>query len=289
MKSFNRPFQRISINEMENYIDENGRIDSRVDVCGFFLCKKGWVKVNLDEKTYILHSGDMYLYAPATFVNILKWSPDLEGIVFKANLDFILPLIEKAVSMKNILAVRDKPCITLLEEQQKRVEEMSNMLEQREENLEKIQEDKPEKSILKRQLECLGEAFFNELLYDYFVNQSIEAETLDTKERIFQTFIVSLQKNYRKEREVSFYANELCLTPRYFSSVIKEKSGQSALHWIVNMVISNAKQMLAHSDTSIKEISSELHFPSQSFFGKYFKQYTNLSPSKYRKEFRNKK
>lgn len=286
MKSTYSPFQKISINEMEAYIDANGSLESRIAVCGFFLCKKGWVRVSLDEQTYFLHAGDMYLYAPSTFVNVLEWSNDLEGIVFKSDLDFILPLIEKAVSMKSMLVVRDKPCITLQPYQQERIEELANLLEKRENEVKNMSENTPGRNILKRQSECLAEAFFNELIYDYFVNQSIEPQVQDSKEKIFQTFLVSLHKNYRREREVAFYAEELCLTPRYFSAVVKEKSGHSALHWIINMVISNAKQMLAHSDVSIKEIAIAFNFPSQSFFGKYFKQYTSLSPSKYRKKYR---
>ncbi len=286
MKRINCPFEKISINEMESYLDANGRLDSRVAACGFFLCKRGWVKVCLDEQTYVVRAGDMYLYVPSTFVNVIEWSSDLEGIVFKSDLDFILPLIEKAVSMKSVLIVRDKPCISLLPEQQARVEEMASLLERREIEVKGMDENAPGRNIMKRQVECLAEAFFNELLYDYFINHPIETQVQDTKERIFQTFMVSLHKNYRREREVSFYADQQCLTPRYFSSVIKEKSGKSALHWIVSMVISNAKQMLSHSDASIKEISAELNFPSQSFFGKYFKQYTSKSPSRYRHEYR---
>lgn len=228
----------------------------------------------------------MYLYAPSTFVNVIEWSEKLEGIVFTSDLDFILPLIEKAISIKSILVVRNKPCISLLPEQQKRLEEMADLLERRKRELNELDENRPGSNILKRQVECLTEAFFNELIYDYFINQSIEPEAQDSKERIFQSFIISLQKNYKRQREVAFYADQLCLTPRYFSSVVKDKSGQSALHWIINMVISNAKQRLAHSDASIKEIATELNFPTQSFFGKYFKQYTSLSPSQYRKEFR---
>ena len=73
------------------------------------------------------------------------------------------------------------------------------------------------------------------------------------------------------------------ITPRYFSTIIKEKSGNSALQWIVQMVITEAKQLLEGSDLSIKEIADQLNFPTQSFFGKYFKQYVGISPKEYRK------
>ncbi len=84
------------------------------------------------------------------------------------------------------------------------------------------------------------------------------------------------------EREVTYYAQEQYLTPRYFSAIIKEKSGISALQWIIRMVIADAKQILRSSDLSIKEIASELNFSTQSFFGKYFKQYVGISPTEYR-------
>ena len=70
-----------------------------------------------------------------------------------------------------------------------------------------------------------------------------------------------------------------------FSSVIKEKSGSSALQWIIQNVITEAKYLLDNTDLSIKEIATKLNFPTQSFFGKYFKQYVGISP----KEYRNKK
>ena len=69
---------------------------------------------------------------------------------------------------------------------------------------------------------------------------------------------------------------------RYFSAVIKEKSGSTALQWIVQMVITEAKQLLENSDLTIKEIATKLNFPTQSFFGKYFKQYVGVSPKEYR-------
>lgn len=70
--------------------------------------------------------------------------------------------------------------------------------------------------------------------------------------------------------------------PRYFSSVIKEKSGSSALQWIIQNVITEAKYLLDNTDLSIKEIATKLNFPTQSFFGKYFKQYVGISPKEYR-------
>ena len=102
------------------------------------------------------------------------------------------------------------------------------------------------------------------------------------KDLIFHRFLLSLFQHFRQEREVAFYAELQHLSPRYFSSIIKEKSGSNALQWIVQMVIAESKLMLETSELSIKEISVRLNFPTQSFFGKYFKQYTGFSPKEFR-------
>ena len=93
---------------------------------------------------------------------------------------------------------------------------------------------------------------------------------------------IKVPGNWEVQGHVSFYARMQHITPRYFSAIIKEKTGDSALQWIVRMVITEAKQLLEESDLSIKEIADQLNFPTQSFFGKYFKQYVGVSPKEYR-------
>ncbi|MDR2805936.1 MAG: helix-turn-helix domain-containing protein [Dysgonamonadaceae bacterium] len=78
------------------------------------------------------------------------------------------------------------------------------------------------------------------------------------------------------------YASKLCLTPKYFSKIIKDNSGISASEWIDNYIILEAKALLKSTNITILQISDELNFPSQSFFGKYFKRVTGMSPKSYR-------
>ena len=83
--------------------------------------------------------------------------------------------------------------------------------------------------------------------------------------------MITLYRYYRQERDVTFYADKQCLSARYFSSVIKEKSGSSALQWIIQNVITEAKYLLDNTDLSIKEIATKLNFPTQSFFGNCYR------------------
>ncbi|MBQ2728616.1 MAG: AraC family transcriptional regulator [Alistipes sp.] len=101
-------------------------------------------------------------------------------------------------------------------------------------------------------------------------------------EVIFDEFMLLLEKHCRRERNVGFYAKLLNLTPKYFSTAIKEVSGKTAARWIDEAVILEAKTLLKYSGMSIQEIAYELNFSTQSFFGKYFKQHTGDSPSRYK-------
>ena len=89
---------------------------------------------------------------------------------------------------------------------------------------------------------------------------------------------------HTSERNMAFYADKLCLTPKYLSKLVKSVSGRSAPDWIDAFVILEAKNMLKYSDLSIKEIVCKLNFPNQSVFYKFFKSHAGKTPSQYRNE-----
>ena len=102
------------------------------------------------------------------------------------------------------------------------------------------------------------------------------------KNGIVERFMALVQENYRTERLIGFYANKLCITPKYLSKIVKENTGRSAGEWIESYVILEAQAMLQSSDMTIQQIATSLNFPNQSFFGKYFKRATGDSPKQYR-------
>ncbi len=96
-------------------------------------------------------------------------------------------------------------------------------------------------------------------------------------------FLELVKENFRKERQLKFYADELCITPRYLSRVVKESSGSSAADWIERYVVLEARALLKSTNMNIQQISDSLNFPSQTFFGKYFKRRVGMSPKEYRR------
>lgn len=100
--------------------------------------------------------------------------------------------------------------------------------------------------------------------------------------QLFNKFMALVKLYHTYARGVKFYAGKLCLTPNYLSGAIKEYTGKTAAEWVDEYVILEAKIMLKDSSLSIQEISYKLNFPSQSAFGKYFRQQVGVSPKQYR-------
>lgn len=99
---------------------------------------------------------------------------------------------------------------------------------------------------------------------------------------IFNRFIQLVNSHVRQEHKMGYYANRMCLTQRYLGSVVREVSGASAKEWIDRALVTEAKVVLKHSDKSVAQIAEDLHFPSPSFFSKYFRRLTGLTPAEYR-------
>ena len=112
--------------------------------------------------------------------------------------------------------------------------------------------------------------------------QEEAAKPLKREEILFKEFIRLVSEHHRKERRVDFYAERLFLSPKHFSTVIKKVSGKTAGQWIDEYVILEAKTLLKYSAMSIQEIAYYMSFPNPSFFGKYFRHHTGMSPSEYK-------
>lgn len=122
-----------------------------------------------------------------------------------------------------------------------------------------------------------------DIMYHYLAEHPEEQNNSHNRaEEYFKQFTHLLGEHFREERSVGFYARQLCITPKYLTTLIKRISGQSVSEWIDNYVIQEAKTLLKYSTMSIQEIAYYLNFPNQSFFGSYFKRNTGMSPSQYK-------
>lgn len=114
-------------------------------------------------------------------------------------------------------------------------------------------------------------------------NRDAKAAPVLHGEKLLFDFLDSLHANYRRQRRVSFYADELSLTPRHLTTVIRQVSGRTVSQWIEEYTVLEAQILLRNSPMTIKEIAYELGFNDQSLFSKYFSRVAGISPEKYRR------
>lgn len=102
------------------------------------------------------------------------------------------------------------------------------------------------------------------------------------QDEIVARFLECVHENYREHRELSFYADKLRLSLKYMSHVIHGQTRRHPSQWIKDYVILDAKTMLRSGHYTVQQVAEELHFPNQSFFGKYFKEAVGVSPKKWK-------
>lgn len=107
-------------------------------------------------------------------------------------------------------------------------------------------------------------------------SRSMSRETV-----LFRDFMKLVYTHYTEHREVAFYAEKMCITPKYLSVVVSKASHRTPSEWIRDYVILDAKAMILSGNYTIQQISDLLHFANPSFFGKYFKDAVGCAPGKF--------
>lgn len=145
----------------------------------------------------------------------------------------------------------------------------------------KREHKRPNFTMKEHAIRALLVAYYSQLHTFLENNQEINHYKNTRQEQIFKQFLNLLDTNYTHNRTVSFYAKELNITPKYLSSTTIAFTGISASKIIDDFVVFQIKQQLYTNTKSVKEISKNLNFQSQSFFGRYFKRITTMSPREY--------
>ncbi|HNW52188.1 MAG TPA: helix-turn-helix domain-containing protein [Prolixibacteraceae bacterium] len=137
---------------------------------------------------------------------------------------------------------------------------------------------------------CRRELIMN-LLRNYFLEMydKIRKDDLmhatfsyDRKTELYEEFTNLVVRNYKTNREVRFYADQLCISPKYLSTITSSISGYSAKKWIDDYVVLELKVLLKSSGDSFQKIADEFHFSDLAYLSNYFKSNTGMSPSEYR-------
>lgn len=246
---------------------------------GFLLCKRGNISLMMDDHTYHVHEGDLYIYPAFSQTYIRGFSEDLQGVVGKADFDFVLSSLDSIADTQSHVYIRFHPLVSLTPLQYRCIDRLIEGIRNRKEISTRLGE---------QVVSALVQAFCYEVIDAYISNckDVIQSKKQTRKDKIFQNFLISLHKGFRMYRDVGYYAAQQSLTPRYFTTLVHGVSGKTPSQWISLFVISEAKRLLSNPKNSIKEVAVQLNFTEQSFFGRYFKQHVGCSPSEYKMHVR---
>lgn len=262
-------------------IDELNANHQQVSVhkYGFFLCRRGEARIQLGSEVYQISRNHLCIYTPNTFFRVLEKSSDLDGILEENRVDAYYPVVS-SISIRKRLQIRNAPCVEVSEAQADSIVRLVDRV--REEEAAPVVSEKATEEIHANYLQYLRYALCLKVLEVYFSNTPVDSMPQDREDTILNRFIVSVYEHCHQQRTVQYYADEQHLSPYYFSSIIRNRSGKSAMQWIENVTMTFAQQYLACSEMSIKEIADRLNFPDQSTFGRYFKHREGCSPSLFR-------
>lgn len=111
----------------------------------------------------------------------------------------------------------------------------------------------------------------------------VHSQTGTTRQAdLFQRFVALVHEHCTEQREVAFYADRLCISTRYLSTIIRSVAHSTAKEFIDRSVVLEIKMLLGSTELSVQEIAYRLHFPDQSYLGRFFKKHTGVSPTEFR-------
>lgn len=234
------------------------------------VCLAGQCSFKLNLKRHEVKSPAILTLMPGQIIENIEYSPDFEGHAIVLSKRFI-DMLNIPMWQQQYIALYDKPINRIFSDYTQQVSLFLVMLRSAASDV--------ENPYRLQVIENLIRALFYGGISKF---HNMESDSVSYKNSIVERYIELVQTHYREERIIGFYADKLCITPKYLSKLVKEYTGRSAGEWIENYVILEARAMLQSSDMTIQQIASSLNFPNQSFFGKYFKRATGLSPKQYR-------
>ena len=239
------------------------------------LCIKGEVMYQLDTQKQVIKPGDILIVSDRHVVDSYRHSNDMEGLCIMMSVHFFREIIQNVSDVSSLfLFSRQHPVMSLEQKEIDTFKEYFQVIKQ------KIcdQRNHFRKDLIKTLLLAM---FYDLSNIIYRVQYNDKPQT--RADAIFTHFIKLVEKNYRQERRVGWYAAQLNITPKHLSETVKNASRRTPNEWIDDYVTLELRVLLKNSTKTIKEIAQELNFPNQSFLGKFFKEHVGVSPSKYRK------
>lgn len=258
---------------LENEIILDGlRFPYKIDKVTQIVVTRGRFSCIVDFRTYSLDAPAVAIFLPGQVVESFETDDDFTGFGIMMSSDFT-DSMNLPISLQERLFIKNTQFYSISSEV---VDVLSSVYRQVSSLIK--QHDNPYKEDIIRHL---FSAYYYGLGY-YMHGLQSKPSSLTAQQEKCEKFMSLVSEYFKTEREIEFYANKLCVSKKYLSSLLKQETGMTALEWIERYVVLYAKSCLTSTTMTIQQISDELEFSSQSVFGKYFKRVEGVSPKAYR-------
>lgn len=238
------------------------------------ICRKGSDRIRINYKEYTVDESTIITILPNQVVERFDYSKDLFvdflAFSFEFISDFVLPKdfnIPQRIANQPVLKISEEDLTNLLKYRSFIIETFNN------------KRYKYFEQTLKGQLFSLMTVIAS--LYAELGSEP-KAKASSRNEEIVEQFLLLLREHHKTERTATFYADKMCLTSKYLSTTLKKVTGRSINSWIEDASVLSAKILLKSTNLTVLQISEEMNYPSSSYFGRFFKKSTGMTPVEYR-------
>ena len=245
----------------------------RVNALQVLLVLEGSIDLSIDYVLFQASTNTVVTIMPTHITKVMKYSPNFKGRLMAVSRAFLEQSMmpNHSSSMIQYMKIRKNPTILLQESEIKTLDECMLRLRQT------ILQTSHHLQRLLIQNTLMG--FFIEMGNIFSERKEYNTPpSLTRKEELFESFLRILYMYCKEQHVVSFYAEQLYITPQYLSLILKELTGRSANKWIDEALMQEAKILLKAPQATVQQVADALHFSDQSTFGKFFKKHAGMSP-----------
>lgn len=276
MKSIDLPEHIVVQPDIQGDMIDKYRHPHRFGLGCFIMVHSGNAHISINLTDYEVSANSLVTVLPRSIIQVKEWSNDYKCdlVAFSANFVKDLTLIRSVINQMDNIG--NMPILDLSEDECSLAKHYWHLLQM-------IYGHDSGNEMKSGAVGNLLLSFFYCIcgMYANRMSRHDDASHM-RKEELTRRFMILVLRHCEREREVRYYADKLCVTPQYLNAVIKYTKGETASSIIKRLTVLIIESQLKSSTKSIQDIAGDLNFPNASFFAKFFKRETGMTPKQYR-------
>ena len=247
-----------------------------LDYVGVVVCHQGMFHFRADGASFVVSAGETVFLSKGVMFQVTDTTQELRYTLLFYRTEQIVDMLgNTVVTMRLYSTIYPSACYVMHTGYEEMLSDYAQMLSRIEGKGDTdIYSSHEHKLLLMAVTYRLCSIFSNTL--------KSPTKEMDRKIEIFEELVHLIEEHYTRERSVAFYADKLCLTPKYLTVLVKSLCGKTVQQLIFRAIIRRSIFLMKNTNKTIQQIAYELSFPNASAFGTFFKKHTGLSPKHYR-------